>query len=417
MMYHDDKTTKTTTTRISNLIRHEDPIVSLSSISSGIENDDDLATSNRSNRQRRPNNNSMNTQRNRDRRGETTNLDTTTERKRVHYSSSTKNRRGSFLRRYELPASVENVAAGSRPIVGNPFRAVGNTIRTSIITEKTPLIIKRVSNFFAPPPKAQLEKTLWHMDDVGRDHCDNDDNGSERRHVLKSRSIQNAVDEVVHDDQDRSTDEADDGNDEEQKQQKSISSTRGGWKAVKKHMKEGDFIVEDLLQRRDSSSDTADSGRVNNNINKSRDWLTVSVDNDRSGRPQNDTFFACTTTTKQNNTTGSGRSTGARSQYDDIPTVQQLRQKAIEQYQENLSFSPIACLVAIGVYLVISVLVFCLYLEPEWTVIDSCYFAVTTFTTLGAYFDASDMVVIGLATTLGCGFVFFISSHTLKRVL
>jgi hypothetical protein len=64
-------------------------------------------------------------------------------------------------------------------------------------------------------------------------------------------------------------------------------------------------------------------------------------------------------------------------------SVETLRQEAIENFQRGSTFSPQLCLLAIALYMVISVFMFCFFLEPQWTVIDSCYFAVSTFTTLG----------------------------------
>ncbi|KAG7372391.1 ion channel [Nitzschia inconspicua] len=64
-------------------------------------------------------------------------------------------------------------------------------------------------------------------------------------------------------------------------------------------------------------------------------------------------------------------------------TVEELRQQAIENFQKGSTFSPQLCLLAILLYMIIAVFMFCLVLEPQWTVIDSCYFAVATFTTLG----------------------------------
>lgn len=65
-----------------------------------------------------------------------------------------------------------------------------------------------------------------------------------------------------------------------------------------------------------------------------------------------------------------------------------VRQSIANRIQEGSNISIQFCLLSIGLYLVVSVAMYTFVLEPNWTIIDSCYFAVTTFTTLG-YGDLS----------------------------
>jgi hypothetical protein len=60
-----------------------------------------------------------------------------------------------------------------------------------------------------------------------------------------------------------------------------------------------------------------------------------------------------------------------------------LRRLAFEEFQEGMNFSVPQCLMAIVSYVAVSIVLFSFVLEPQWTIIDSCYFAVGTFTTLG----------------------------------
>lgn len=60
-----------------------------------------------------------------------------------------------------------------------------------------------------------------------------------------------------------------------------------------------------------------------------------------------------------------------------------LRRRKFEEFHSGMHFSKSQILLAIVLYLVVSIGLFSFYLEPQWTVIDSCYFAVSTFTTLG----------------------------------
>ena len=60
-----------------------------------------------------------------------------------------------------------------------------------------------------------------------------------------------------------------------------------------------------------------------------------------------------------------------------------VRQAMADEFHEGMHFSIQSCLSAIALYLAVSVAMYTFVLEPQWTIIDSCYFAVTTFTTLG----------------------------------
>jgi hypothetical protein len=113
------------------------------------------------------------------------------------------------------------------------------------------------------------------------------------------------------------------------------------WATIKKNIHQGTFLVSDLLSK--------ESG-------------LLAMDS--------------TADEKENAYTGKKR------------TTEELRQRAIENFQKGSTFSPQLCLLAILLYLIVAVLMFCFVLEPQWTVIDSCYFAVSTFTTLG-YGDLS----------------------------
>ena len=65
---------------------------------------------------------------------------------------------------------------------------------------------------------------------------------------------------------------------------------------------------------------------------------------------------------------------------------EELRDAAIRTFQHQSTISPQLCLLMILVYIMLSICIFHFLLEPEWTIIDSSYFAVVTFTTLGTLF-------------------------------
>lgn len=58
-------------------------------------------------------------------------------------------------------------------------------------------------------------------------------------------------------------------------------------------------------------------------------------------------------------------------------------QEAMAQIRSGMEFSLTHCLIAILMYLMLAIICYHTIFQPEWTVIDSCYFAVTTFTTVG----------------------------------
>ena len=66
-----------------------------------------------------------------------------------------------------------------------------------------------------------------------------------------------------------------------------------------------------------------------------------------------------------------------------FPSGRTHRMQVFEECDEGLTFSTQQCLTAILLYMVVSVCVFTFVLEPHWTIVDSCYFAISTFTTLG----------------------------------
>jgi hypothetical protein len=57
-------------------------------------------------------------------------------------------------------------------------------------------------------------------------------------------------------------------------------------------------------------------------------------------------------------------------------------EKAQKEIRKYLSYSGFQCVLAISAYIAFSVLMYSFVLE-DWPIIDSCYFAVTTFTTIG----------------------------------
>ena len=62
---------------------------------------------------------------------------------------------------------------------------------------------------------------------------------------------------------------------------------------------------------------------------------------------------------------------------------QSVRQAMASEFHEGMNFSIRSCLLVIIAYLALSIAAYSFVFEPSWTIIDSCYFAVTTFTTTG----------------------------------
>lgn len=62
---------------------------------------------------------------------------------------------------------------------------------------------------------------------------------------------------------------------------------------------------------------------------------------------------------------------------------QSVRQEIVKEFHDGMHFSIRFCVSTIVAYLVLSIAMYSCVLEPNWTFIDSCYFAVSTFTTLG----------------------------------
>lgn len=60
-----------------------------------------------------------------------------------------------------------------------------------------------------------------------------------------------------------------------------------------------------------------------------------------------------------------------------------LVRETFQEIRSGMNFTIAQCVWAIVFYLVISILSFTVIFEPEWTIIDTCYFAVATFTTVG----------------------------------
>ena len=153
-----------------------------------------------------------------------------------------------------------------------------------------------------------------------------------------------------------------------------------GWKVVKKHMNDGDFLLERLLENGNSNGSNNTYGSTGR-----------ALANEFGSK--NETFYSCTASAKTTRRAGSNITT--TTDHDAVST-RRLRQEAMEQYQNDITLSPKTCLLAIGIYLILSIFAFCFILEPEWTVIDSCYFAVTTFTTTGKFqqFYSPDVIVL-----------------------
>lgn len=62
---------------------------------------------------------------------------------------------------------------------------------------------------------------------------------------------------------------------------------------------------------------------------------------------------------------------------------QSVRQMIVDEFRDGMTFSVQFCLMSILLYLLVSVAMYSWIFEPSWTMIDSCYFAVTTLTTCG----------------------------------
>lgn len=60
-----------------------------------------------------------------------------------------------------------------------------------------------------------------------------------------------------------------------------------------------------------------------------------------------------------------------------------LMKQAQERIRNSMEFSLWHCLVAIAIYVMATVYCYTFWLEPDWTIVDSIYFAVVTFTTIG----------------------------------
>jgi hypothetical protein len=58
-------------------------------------------------------------------------------------------------------------------------------------------------------------------------------------------------------------------------------------------------------------------------------------------------------------------------------------QQAMGEIRSGMEFSLTHCLIAIWIYLLLAIICYHTIFQPEWTIIDACYFAVTTFTTVG----------------------------------
>ena len=112
----------------------------------------------------------------------------------------------------------------------------------------------------------------------------------------------------------------------------STERSRAAWAKVRKHVLEGDFLLMASPSQPQSQSPTSET--INHN---------------------------------------------ARSRKNKSKLVQD----AIDEIRSGLEFSLGHGLVAIGLYLALSIVCYNVFLEPEWTMIDACYFAVTTFTTVG----------------------------------
>ena len=112
-----------------------------------------------------------------------------------------------------------------------------------------------------------------------------------------------------------------------------------GWKILRKHLRKGTLVLE------------------------ARDIMMTCGD-------ENDT---CTRTISNSSSSLSAAGRSNKS----------IRNQIVGEIQKGQTLSIQTCLLAIGMYLIFSICIFSFILEPSWTIIDSCYFAVATFTTLG----------------------------------
>jgi hypothetical protein len=101
--------------------------------------------------------------------------------------------------------------------------------------------------------------------------------------------------------------------------------------------------------------------------------------------PTYNAFNTSNTNTKKNRWTGIRQSMhqGDYLVTKDTKADAESRDKKVEEIRSGISFSLMQCLFAIGAYLIVTIACYHFVLEPEWTLLDSCYFAVTTFTTVG----------------------------------
>jgi len=58
-------------------------------------------------------------------------------------------------------------------------------------------------------------------------------------------------------------------------------------------------------------------------------------------------------------------------------------QEAIDEIRQGMGYNIWHCIIAILFYLVISVICFKIFFEPEWSILDCCYFAMVTVSTVG----------------------------------
>jgi hypothetical protein len=71
-----------------------------------------------------------------------------------------------------------------------------------------------------------------------------------------------------------------------------------------------------------------------------------------------------------------------------------LTRDTFKEFQTGTNFSVKQCLLAIMAYMVVSIVIFSFVLEPDWTMIDSFYFAISTSTTLGTYILESIIILL-----------------------